>query len=79
MTPDLSSSCPNPIMVFSVTSSEGGGMRTGGRNQSYNLGKKRINNTHGSLLPPSWLTIYFPIVILIAGLAQTPSRARIAQ
>ena len=33
------SHCPNAIMVVSVTSSEKGGIRTGGRNQLYNLGK----------------------------------------
>ena len=90
MTPDLSNRSHDAIMVFSVASSDKGGIKTGGRNQPYNLGKKKRNNTHGSLLgtywlrvgsllPPSWITIYLPTVILIAGLAQSPSRARMAQ
>ena len=65
-------------MVGRVTSSEEGGIRTGGRNQIYNLGKKK-NNSHGSLLAPSWLTIYFPLVFLIGRLSQSPSIPRIAQ
>ena len=30
-------------------------------------------------MAPSWLTIYFPVVLLIARLAQNASRTRIAQ
>ena len=65
-------------MVGSVTSSEESGIRTGGRNQLYNLGKKK-NNSHGSLLAPTWLKIYLPLVLLTTRLAKKPSKARIEQ
>ena len=65
-------------MVGSVTSSEEGGTKNGGRNQLYNLLKKK-KNSHGSLLAPSWLTIYFPWVLLIAKLDKKPSKARTGQ
>ena len=65
-------------MVVSVTSSQETGIRTGCRNQLHNLGEKK-NNSHDSLLAPSWLTIYFPLVLLIVRLDQNPSIVRIAQ
>ena len=65
-------------MVVSITSSKESGIRTRGRNQLYNLGKKK-NNSHGSLLDPYSLTIYLPLVFLIVRLAQNALIARIAQ
>ena len=69
----------NPIMIVSVTSSEESGIRTEGRNQLYNLGKNKKNNSHSSLLATYWLTIYYPLVLLIVRLAQNASIARIAK